>query len=846
MPSNGDPPEAIRTLHAERERLKHEHEQGLSGRELVKALTAAMDAAVRAVWRETVTVEDRIALVALGGYGREELSPHSDVDVMVLHAARGIAPDVGKRLFYQLWDSGFTVGHAIRNVKDSLRLATTNLEAETSYVDARLIAGDERLFEEFHTAALRQTRKRGAKFLEALQEATAYRHAREGSASFFLEPNLKDGAGGLRDSSTLGWLSTVFELDVSQLAAVERDALEGARTVLLRVRNQLHYLTDRRTDVLLLAYQEPAAAALGFRGNGRPAVDSFLRDLYAAARVVEFASASAMAEVAGRVARRSSRRELAAGIVLEGGRVRVTDRVSPAADPGLAMRAFADAAKEGVPVASETLAWLRLEAEAGPAEYAWTDDTRKAFFAILAQGTRGADALEAMDQAGLLGRYLPEWEGVRCQPQHNVYHRFTVDVHLLTTVSRACELGLETETDPLARDVWRDLVDRDRVLLACLLHDIGKGTDEDHSILGETIARQVCKRIGLNPVATDDVVWLVRHHLRLPDTATRRDTDDENLVVETADGVGDIERLKMLYVVSVADGRATGPTAWSPWKATLVGQLFTKVLHVIERGEVVGRDASDLVRLRTTELRHALTRYPEAAVESHIHQMPRAYLLAFPTQTLIRHFALMAEPLGQADVRAHRTLSDAPGVYDLVVVARDRPGLFSKVSGALALNGINVVSAQIFTRADGVALEAFQVVGAHEREIDEARWSRVEADLGRALAGRISLDVRLAEKRDAYERPSKGKREPARVVVDNKVSDFYTVVEVHATDRVGLLYDVTRALADLELDIHAAKVATYADDVVDVFYVRDVEGQKVTDPEQMREIERTVLMRIGE
>lgn len=844
MPSNADASTAIRELQAERERLK-EH-PGRSGRDLVEALTAAMDAAVRAVWRETVVVEDRIALVALGGYGRSELCPHSDIDLMVLHAGRGVAPDVGKRLFYELWDAGFKVGHAIRTVKDSLKLAAVNLEAETSFLDARLLAGDEGLFAEFFTASLRQTRKRGAKFLEALRQEAAARHAREGHATYLLEPNLKDGAGGLRDRSVVGWLAKVFEGNAAELGAVQGQDFERAGEILFRIRNQLHYLTDRPTDVLLLAYQEPIAETLGYRGNGRPAVDSFLRDLYAAARTIEFAASSALAELSGGSSRKRSHQELSRGIALADGMIRITDRVSPAADPSLAMRAFAEAAHQGAPLAAETLTWLRREAEAGPAEYAWTDETRRAFFRLLAAGERAAGPLEAMDQAGLLGRFLPEWEGVRCQPQHNVYHRFTVDVHLLTTVAKASALENEEGEDSLPRDVWRDLVDRDRVLLACLLHDIGKGAEEDHSILGETLARQICKRIGLPTDTTEDVVWLVRHHLLLPDTATRRDTDDENLVVETAASVGDAERLKMLYVVSVADGRATGPTAWSPWKAALVGELFSKVTHVLERGEVVGRDASDLLRHRTTELRNALSRYPEAAVEAHLHKMPRAYFLAFPTEALIRHFALMATELAPSDVRAHWTPGEAPGLYEIIVVARDRPGLFSKASGALALNGINVLAAQIFTRADGVALEAFRVEGTHEREVEPDRWARVEANLARALAGRISLDLRLAEKRDAYERPSKGKREPPRVVVDNRVSDFYTVVEVHATDRVGLLYAITRALADMELDIQSAKVATYADDIVDVFYVRDVDGQKVTDLEHMREIERTVLMRIGE
>lgn len=851
MPSNERAPDAIRTLRAERERLKQAHDEGLSGRALIRSLAAAMDAAITAIWGETAGEGERAALVALGGYGRGELSPHSDVDLMVLHAGARGAAEAGKRLFYELWDAGFMVGHAIRTVKESLKLAAVNLEVATSFLDARLLAGDEGMFDDFAGAVIRQTRRRGARFLGDVRASTAARHAKEGHASSNLEPNLKDGAGGLRDLHVLGWLERVFgdggKPEAADPGDPDRAGLGEAAEMLHRVRNYLHYRTDRRTDVLLLPHQEPVAAFLGYAGNGRSGVDAFLRELYAGARAIEFASASALTELAGSTGKKRWMRELAPGIVVENDRVRITRRVPPAEEPALPMHAFAGAARAGVPVAAETVAWLRREAEAGPAELPWPEEVRRAFFDILASGAGGTAALEAMDRAGLLTRYLPEWDAVRCQPQHNVYHRFTVDVHLFATVAALGTLEAGTE-DQLERDVWRDVWqdagDRERLLLACLLHDVGKGTDEDHSVRGETIAAQVCKRMALNESAAQTVTWLVRNHLLLSDTATRRDVRDENLVVETAAAIGDVERLKMLYLLSIADGRATGPAAWGPWKSTLVAELFTRILHVLQRSELVGRDASDLLRLRTTELRQALTRYPQVVVESHLANMPRAYFLAFPTGTLIRHFALMAEPTSGAEIATHVARTEAHGVHELTLVSQDRPGLFSKVSGGLALNGINVLSAQVFTRADGVALEVFRVEGAHEPEIGQARWEHVFSDVRRALSGRISLDVRIAEKRDAYTRPSKGKREPPRVIVDNRASDFYTVVEVHATDRVGLLYAITRALADLELDIHAAKVATYAEDVVDVFYVRDVDGQKITDPEHIREIERTVLMRV--
>jgi [protein-PII] uridylyltransferase len=837
MPSREEPPEPIRALRAERERLEREG-PGRSGRERVRALTAAMDAAVRALWAECVEVDRRLALVALGSYGRAELCPGSDVDLMVLHGGRSAAPEVGRRLFYGLWDAGLTVGHAIRTTRDCLRLAAANLEVETSLLDARLVAGDAELFEELRAAVLRQARRRGPRLARALAEATRARWAREGHASALLEPSLKEGAGGLRDRALLGWLAGVFDL------ADDEDRLEAATDLLLRVRWELHRLAGRRTDILLLAHQEGVARALGHAGEARAAVDALLREVSDATREVEFRAATALAEVLGRTARRADRRSLAPGVVVEAGLVRAAARPSVTEDPAFPMRLAAAAAAEDLLLAAETVAWLREQAAAAPSEIPWSDEARRAFLSILRRGEAGGRALEALDRTGLLVRYLPEWAGVRCRPQHNAYHRFTVDRHLLATVAEACRLA-DDPAEPLARDVWRDLADPDRLLLACLLHDIGKGAGDDHSIAGEAIARRVLERIGLTGPAAEDVAWLVRHHLRLVDTATRRDATDENLVVETAAGIGEVQRLAMLYLLSVADGRATGPAAWSPWRSALVAELFTKVLHVVERGELVGRDASELVRLRTAELRQALARYPEEVVERHLALMPRAWVLAFPTEALIRHVALMASAPGPAEVRTHVSRTEAPGVYELVVVARDRPGLFSKVSGALALNGINVLSAQAFTREDGVALEVFRVEGAHEREVDEARWRRVADDAARALAGRISLDVRIAEKREAYARPSRGRREPPRVVVDNRASDFATVVEVHATDRVGLLYAITRALADLELDIHTAKVATYGDDVVDVFYVRDADGQKVTDPEQIREIERTVLHRIG-
>jgi [protein-PII] uridylyltransferase len=594
----------------------------------------------------------------------------------------------------------------------------------------------------------------------------------------------------------------------------------------------LHYLTDRPHDVLAFQHQRPIAMSLEYADTERSAEDEFMRDLFNATRAVEHVVSAVVTELSAG----SKRTRTDGPFAVVGGRVVLLDEPDLRREPERALELFS----QGAPPGATVLRWLE-ETLDGLDELPWTDAVRMAFFRLLRTGHPAV--LEAADHAGVFGRLLPEWDAVRCQPQRNVYHAFTVDAHLFNTVVALNEL--ERDDDPLVRDVVADVADRDLLVLAALLHDVGKGTDEDHSERGERIAATVAERIGIRDPRSGALAWLVRNHLLLVDAATRRDLSDENLVVDIAERIGDQQRLRMLFLLSVADGRATGPSAWTPWKASLVAELFVKVLHVMERGELVTRDATEVARLRTNELREGLARYPTKVVEEHLSSIPRAYMLAFPTTVLIRHFALMADELAETDARTHVARTEEPGTYELTVVARDRPGLFAKASGVLALNGISIADAQGFTRSDGVAIEVFRCHGAFESSIDDARWDRVRADMERALRGRLALDMRIAEKRQAYaSKVSKGKGEAPKIIIDNGVSDFLTVVEVHAPDRVGLLYDITSAFAELALDIRLAKIATYGEDVVDVFYVRDLEGQKIADAEHLAEIERSLLHRL--
>lgn len=794
--------EEIRSLKEDRERLRQRHFEGAGGYEIVRDLSNSVDRAITSIWWR-VRPPAPVSIVAVGGYGRRELCPSSDIDLMVLHQSGDEVNGAAKALLYDLWDAGMQVGHSIRTVKEALRLAKQDFDAETSFLEARLVTGDLKLFEHFSDAILRQTKKSPGAFLDRITKATQVRRARAGDASAELEPNLKDGRGALRDLHTIGWIEKVCG---KQELPVSRAALESAGDLLYRARTALHLITGRQSDILLMQLQAQVAAAMGLAVEGvdganesqagatgelsKSAEEMLMRSLYLGCRAVAFAL----------------------DWILDPEYPQVAKRIPPAL-------------LEGV----------------------WSPETRSAFIDLLAGGNRGQRAFTLLEQTGALVKLIPEWEWIRCLPQRNVYHRNAVDVHSFQTAAVLSEFvvdedgGSASGWDGLTRRVAADTrQDWDRLLIAALLHDIGKGALEDHSVRGERLARSAAERIGLPRSDVEDVAWLVRNHLILTRAAVRRNIDDESLIVELAEAVGSSARLRMLYLISVADGLSTGPGAWTDWTAALVSELFTRIFHMLESGDLVSGDASQVAEEHRRLLMETLIGLPPGQVDEHLANMPRIWLISQSAPALIRQSKLMIPRPKVTEVRLEAMPLAESGLWEITVVATDRPGLFSKVSGVLALHGLDVLASQIFTSDDGVAVEVFRVAGSDER------LEAVAEDIRKALRGKISLDLRLAQKRSQYAgRVSKGRGGPPTVKVDNKSSDFHTLIEVHASDRIGLLYTITRALSDLELDIHFAKVATYAEDVVDVFYVSDLEGQKVSDPEQIREIQRLIAHRLN-
>jgi [protein-PII] uridylyltransferase len=711
-----------------------------------------------------------VALVAVGGYGRAELSLQSDIDVLLLHAGRADIGTFADRVWYPIWDEGLKLGHSVRTVREAIALAADDLDTATGLLQVRHIGGDPSLTEALAGRAIDQWQKRAKRWLGELSTRVRDRHTTSGEVAFLLEPDLKEGRGGLRDVHSLRWAEQARSL----LWEGDDGALLDAYACLLGVRVELHRRTGRPGDKLLLEDQDAVADAMG-----EASADTLMRKVAEAARTIAWRSDDAWSRIdaslsgpSGWRARRD--KPIGPGLVLRDDEVCLTSDAEPATDPTLLLRAAAAAAAGGLRIHRGSLDRLGVT----PAlPEPWPTEVRQAFVDLLLAGHRAIPVIEALDQLGLWERVLPEWPAVRSKPQRNAYHRFTVDRHLIETAANASALVSRTDRPDL-------------LVLGALLHDIGKGFPGDHTDVGIELLDRMGPRLGL---PTDDVRVLqamVRHHLLLPDVATRRDLDDPATITAVAEAVGDPLTLGLLGALTEADSLATGPAAWGRWKAELVRDLVARTSHVLGGGS------------------------PEDVREDFPTPEHRA-LLAAGTQSFI----------GEGD--------------RLTVVALDRPGLFSRVTGVLALHGLGVLDAAAAS-FDGMALEVLKVESSFGPTIN---WDKVTGDLEAAIDGRLAIQARLAERARVYggSRPSAPIQEPPRVIVDNDASRGATVVEVHAPDSMGVLYRITRALADLDLDIVSAKVQTLGDRVVDAFYVRSRGGGKLEDPAVLVEIERALL-----
>jgi len=766
----------------------------LRGEAFCQAYTEEADAWLTRVF-ESATDSDTsgLALIAVGGYGRGELCPYSDLDVVLLHRGKRDVSGIADRIWYPVWDEGIPLDHSVRKPAEALDVAATDLRAALGLLDARLVCGDPRVATPLIDEARSRWEKQKPPWLESLADLVVERHAAHGDVAFLLEPDLKESHGGLRD---IGSLVAMMQAVPRLADVVDSAAIADARETLTLVRVELHRQAGRELNKLLLQEQDAIAASLGIDD-----ADALMGVVATAGRTVAWEGDDVWRRRSTWAVGRGGRRKAKAGrseragaavaaeevpgapgVAVADGQVVLLPTADVTGDASLALRLAAVSAQRDLPISREALDLLVREAPE-PAT-PWSDHLRQLFIGILALGQPAIGALETLDQRRLLVRYLPEWSAVRNKPQRNAYHRYTVDRHLLEATANAAALA-----DRVARP--------DLLLIGTLLHDIGKGYPGDHTDVGMDLVRTIGTRMGFDEPDVDVLVSLIRLHLVLPDMATRRDLDDPATAQRIADEVGDRSTLELLAALVEADSQATGPSAWGTWKAGLMAELVERSARLLA-GEVVQPFTSGIL-------------------DDHRTAMDVVRASGVPSLTL-----------------------DGP---TLTVIAPDRPGLLSRVTGVLALHGLNVQAAKA-AGEEGVAVEIFTV------EPERGRWpeaARMATDLDAVLAGRLDLEARLADRAKVY-RPVVRATTPqlvaTRVTLDQDASATATVVEVRAADVVGQLHRITEALVSCGLDVLSARVSTYGAAVVDSFYVRGPDGQKLADPAVIADVERAVTDRV--
>jgi [protein-PII] uridylyltransferase len=713
-----------------------------------------------------------VAVIAIGGYGRRELAPFSDLDVMILHDGDKKIEEFASQVWYPVWDSGLKLGHSVRSMSQALDLAKTDLDTATSLLTARLIAGDPGLADSLARKARESWRQNGTSWLRQLHRRVVERHDTAGEVAFLLEPNLKEGQGGLRDIHAMTWAQAAGV----RITAEDQAALEECNGTLLDVRVALHRHVNRSNDVLRLEDQDAVARILGTAD-----ADVLMADVASAARTVAWVADEVWGRVQAEASARLPDQKVAPGVIVHQGEIHLDESADPASDPTLVLRVATAAARHRTRI--DRVSLDRLAAHAPVFNDPWPAGAGDDLVGLLLTGHAAIPVFEALDQRGLVHRVLPEWEPNRSRPQRNAYHRFTVDRHLWEATANASDL---------AKTVSRP----DLLVLGALLHDIGKGYPGDHTDRGVELVAQIGPRLGLPPEDVAVVSALVRHHLLLPDVATRRDLSDPGTISAVADAVGSPLVLELLAALTEADSLATGPSAWGSWKAGLVAELVERVRLVLGGGEI----STDSWRL-------------------------------FPSEDVL---ALMAT--GELHVR--------PEPDRVTVVSPDRPGTFSKVAGVLSLHGLPVRGAEAHSDEQGMAASEFLVHPPAHGAID---WAPVVQNLERALRGQLAIEARLAERAKTYRRrrPSSAQVNPPHVLIDNAGSSHATVIEVRAPDKVGILHLITKALAELGLDIRHARIQTMGQEVVDTFYVRTSDGKKLVDEFHRAEVERAVLFAVG-
>lgn len=806
------------------------------------------------------TQAERLTLIAVGGYGRGEMAPFSDVDIGFLTPWKQTpwAEQAIESMLYALWDLGLKVGHSSRSLDEMVRQAKGDITVRTALLEGRFVWGNEELYEEA-SRRFREEVKAGTErqfIADKLAERNA-RHLRMGDTRYVVEPNVKEGKGGLRDLHALFWIGKyVYDVeraarlvDVGLFTRTEYRAFHRADNFLWAVRCHLHLIAGRAEDRLTFDYQREIAERMRYAARpGKPAVERFMQFYFLQVKAVGSLTGLFLAHLEERFSKPKRRLGLSRlrrgpkklnGFVLEHGRLSIPEDDFFREDPVRLVEVFALAAQESVEIHPLTLRCATRDAKL--ADGVRRDSRANALFLeVLTSRNDPELVLRWMNETGVMGRFIPDFARVVAQMQFDMYHHYTVDEHTIRAIGllSRIEKGEFPEEHPLATEMTGQLVSRRALYVAVLLHDIAKGRGGDHSILGAAVAERLCPRFGLTAAETETVAWLVRYHLLMSATAFKRDLSDFKTVLDFTAIVQSPERLRLLLVLTVVDIRAVGPGTWNGWKRQLLADLFEAAEEVLRLGHKQ-RGRTERLAAKQEGLRVAMG-WDEAALAAYVRRLPEAYWIAEPADVLARNAAFVAQA-GDAPLSIEAQVYPERGATLVTVYAADHPGLFSRIAGAIHVAGGNIIDARIHTTRDGMALDNFLVQDPLGRMFaEEGQIARLETAIRDALVERWKLGDRLKAKSGPRVRADAFRIEP-NVLVDNKASNRFTVVEVNARDRPALLNQLAHALFLSKVTIHSAHVATYGERAVDTFYLTDLTGDKISTAGRTRALEKRLL-----
>ncbi len=842
-------------------------EDGISAIDVTRGNAYLVDQLVRTIHEFALTrvylaanptTGEQMALVATGGYGRSELAPYSDIDIMFLlpYKLTAHSEQVVEFTLYMLWDLGLKVGHATRSTDEALRMARDDMTIRTSLLEARWLWGNVDLFTEFKSRFNAEiVATTGPEFVEGKLAERDARHERMGDTRYVLEPNIKEGKGGLRDLQTLLWIAKyLYQVeDIKGLIAAgvltKEDVKQFTKAAkfLWTVRCHLHYHANRPEERLLFGIQEELGIGMGYRDRaGTRGVERFMKHYFLNAKKIGDLTRTLCAVLEDQHKKKRMptwmpsfrlRKKSIEGFSLESGRLNVSSDAEFSKSPVKLIQLFRLAQKNRLDVHPKALRLVGQNLRRIDAKLRKDRHANDLFIDILT-GEEPDMALMRLNEAGVFGRFVPDFGRVVAQMQYDMYHVYTVDEHTIRAIGIVN--GIETmrlEADhPVACSVIGEVQSRRALYLSVLLHDIAKGRGGDHSVLGAKVANKLCPRFGLTEWETETVAWLVRYHLIMSNTAFKRDIEDPKTVSDFVEIVQSPERLRLLLILTVADIRAVGPSVWNEWKAGLLRELYWRAQEVMSGGSNLAR-RTERVALAKRQLSEQLTHWDPAEIGHHLDRGQDRYWLLLGTDAHVRHAELI-KSTAAADNGFAITIRAEPerDVSEITVYAPDHPGLFAAIAGVMALSGASIVDAKIQTMNDGMALDTFWVQNIKGKAFGDGQdFVRFRARVEDAIKGKINPKRELAKARkSALPGRARAFKVPPRVLIDNKASQNHTVIEINGKNRQGLLFDLTACLTDCGLQISSAHISTYGERVVDVFYVKDVFGLKVVNDPKIK------------